>query len=110
VKSPVDSRTTSTPISFQGSSSGFLTARIFTSFPLTTMASDFASTVPSKCPKQLSYFKRCAKVAGFVISLMATISKSAFLASAALNAFLPILPNPLIPTFVFIIIPPLIIY
>ncbi|CAB4792000.1 unannotated protein [freshwater metagenome] len=99
VKWPVDSRTTSAPTAAQGSSAGSRSAKIFIVLPPTVMVSSVKVTGSPRRPRIESYFKRWAKVALSVRSFIPTISIFEFGASAALKKFLPIRPNPLIPTF-----------
>src|SRR5712671_4354038 len=97
VKSPVDSKTTSTPSAFHGSSPGSRLDRTLNSSPSTEMLSSLASTRALRLPSTESYLSRCASVCALVRSLTAT--KSMFLSpSAARMMFRPIRPNPLIPT------------
>ena len=97
VKRPVDSNTTSTPRSFQGSCAGSRIDSTLNSSPSTEMPSPLASTLACRLPSTESYFSRCASVAAFVRSLTAT--KSMFLSpSAARMMFRPMRPNPLMPT------------
>ena len=82
----------------QGSSAGSRSAKILIVFPPTVMVSSVKVTGSPRRPRIESYFKRCAKVALSVRSLIPTISIFEVGASAALKKFLPIRPNPLIPT------------
>ena len=74
VKWPVDSRTTSAPTAAQGSSAGSRSAKILIVFPPTVMVSSVKVTGSPRRPRIESYFKRCAKVALSVRSLIPTIS------------------------------------
>src|SRR5438034_541844 len=97
VKSPVDSKTTSTPRSFHGSCAGSFTDSTVNSSPSTEMLSALASTFAFRFPSTESYFKRCASVWALVRSLTAT--QSMFLSPSAARMMLrPMRPNPLIPT------------
>src|SRR5580765_5464642 len=97
VKRPVDSNTTSTPRSFQGSCAGSRNDRTLNESPSTEMVSALASTFACRLPRTESYFSRCASVFALVRSLTAT--KSMFLSPSAARMMLrPIRPNPLIPT------------
>ena len=64
VKSPVDSNTTSTPRSFQGSCAGSRIDSTLNSSPSTEMPSPCASTFACRLPSTESYFSRCASVCG----------------------------------------------
>src|SRR4051794_16156451 len=97
VKKPVDSTTTSTPRSLQGSAAGSRSEKTFSSLPSMIRLFSVCSTVPGKRPRMESYFTSCASVAVSVMSLTATQSMSAPAACAARKRFLPIRPNPLIP-------------
>jgi len=97
VKKPVDSITTSTPSSPQGSAAGSFSANTLSSLPSTRIASSVASTSPGNGPRIESYLSRWASVPVSVMSLTPTQSMSAPFACAALNTFLPIRPKPLIP-------------
>lgn len=99
VKMPVDSSTKSTPRSPHGNSAGSFFANILISLPLTTMASSFAWTDPSKGPYVLSYLSKCASVFASVKSFMAATSNADSFRST-LNTLRPIRPNPLIPIFI----------
>src|SRR5437763_1353199 len=97
VKRPVDSNTTSTPRSFQGSCAGSRTDSTLNSSPSTAIDSPLASTFARRLPSTESYFSRCASVCAFVRSFTAT--KSMFRSpSAARMMFRPMRPNPLMPT------------
>src|SRR5690348_11521617 len=98
VHRPVDSMTTSTPISPQGSSAGSRSARTLTSRPSTVIALSPASTVPGKFPNTESYLSRWASVPASVMSLTATISTSASDSCAARKTLRPMRPKPLMPT------------
>ena len=76
VKRPVDSITMSTPRSFQGSLAGSRSASTLTDWPPTLMESPEMDTSSGSVPSTVSYFSRCASVAGSVRSLAATISIS----------------------------------
>src|SRR6516225_9813237 len=99
VNLPVDSITTSTPSSPQGSAAGSRSAKIRISWSPTRMTSSSAVTSTSSVPSTVSYFSRCALVAGLVRSFAATISISLPCAAwTARQKFRPIRPNPLTPT------------
>src|SRR3954468_4047666 len=98
VKKPVDSTTTSTPRSPQGSAPGSRSASTFSGVPSTTMLSPETSTVPGYGPRIESYFTSWASVSVSVRSLTATHSMSAPLAWAARKRLRPMRPKPLIPT------------
>src|SRR5262245_11994724 len=106
VKRPVDSKTTSTPRSFQGSCAGSRSDSTLNSSPSTEMTSPlFDSTWACRFPSTESYFSRCARVAALVRSLTAT--KSIFLSPSAARMMLrPMRPNPLMPTLTAILSPP----
>ena len=107
-KKPVHSKTISIRISFQGRFSGFFSERITIRFPSTVI--DLSSLViicPQHPPCTLSYFSRCASIAGSVKSLIAATSIVSS-SRICLNANLPILPNPLIA--IFVILDTLLIY
>ena len=99
VKKPVDSITTSTPRSAQGSAAGSRSERTLISLPSTEIEPSPASTSPGKRPRIESYLSRWARVAGSVRSLTATNSRSAPAACAARKTLRPIRPKPLMPTF-----------
>src|SRR5581483_11168225 len=102
VKSPVDSKTMSTPRSFHGSFAGSRFESTLNSSPSTEIESCFASTLACRLPRTESYFRRCASVCALVRSFTAT--KSMFASpSAARMMFRPIRPNPLMPTFTAIV-------
>ena len=93
---PVDSMTTETPRSFQGSLPTSFSARTRTFLPLTTMASSVALTSSLNVPRTESYLSRWARVLASVMSLTATYSMSGSFQDAR-SMFRPILPKPLIP-------------
>src|SRR5579884_3144566 len=101
VKNPVDSRTTSTPRSDQGSAPGSRSASTFSSDPAALITPSPSSTSLPSGPSTESYFRRCAIVAASPRSLIATMSNPASRSRCARKKFLPIRPKPLIPTFVF---------
>src|SRR4051794_30924931 len=98
VKKPVDSTTTSTPRSPQGSAAGSRSERTFMVDPAILMPSPSAATSSLSPPRMLSYFSRCARTSGLVRSLTATISMSWPLAAAARQKLRPMRPKPLMPT------------
>src|SRR4051794_22709855 len=102
VKNPVDSTTTSTPRSFQGSWAGSRSARIFRVWLPILMPSSTTDTSSGKRPRMESYLSRCAMVLRSPRSLAATISMSAapwlLRACTARKKLRPIRPNPLMPT------------
>src|SRR3954468_18199893 len=102
VKMPVDSTTTSTPRSFQGSSAGSRTARPLKPLPSTTISSSVEVTLYGSRPRIESYLSRWASVALSVMSFTATISMSLWpatrCASTARQKLRPIRPNPFTPT------------
>ena len=105
VKKPVDSITMSAFRSPQGKFAGSRSSNTLMVFPPTVMESDVYVTGRSRRPSMESYFKRCAKVALSVRSLIPTISKSAPEAKEALKKLRPIRPKPLIPTRITIFLP-----
>ena len=76
VKKPVDSSTTSTPRSPQGSAAGSRSASILISHRLAVIVAVAASTSSPSGPSTESYLSRCAIVFASPRSLAATISKS----------------------------------
>src|SRR5215471_19754130 len=105
VNRPVDSNTTSTPRSFQGSCAGSRIDRTLKLSPSTAMPSPETSTFACRLPSTESYFNRCASVAALVRSLTAT--KSIPLSPSAARMMLrPMRPNPLMPTLTAILSPP----
>src|SRR3954451_3471729 len=98
VKKPVDSMTTSTPRSPQGSAPGSRSASTLSSLPSTSSPASVASTSPGYRPRIESYLSSWASVLESVRSLTATHSTSAFAACAARNTLRPMRPKPLIPT------------
>src|SRR5699024_6194311 len=98
VNRPVDSTTTSTPRSFQGSAAGSRSASDVTSWSPILMPPSTTETGLSKRPSIESYFNRCACVSSSPKSLNATISTSAPVSWTARKKLRPIRPNPLIPT------------
>src|SRR5260370_20661858 len=99
---PVDSNTTSTPRSFQGSCAGSFIDRTVNSSPSTEIESAFASTRACRLPSTESYLSRCASVCALVRSFTAT--KSMFLSPSAARMMLrPMRPNPLMPTLTAIV-------
>ena len=97
-KMPVDSTTTSTPSSFQGSAAGSLMAHTRISRPLTKMASPLAVTSALRLPWTESCFRRCARVLASARSLTPTTSISPLASSAVRKNTRPMRPNPLTPT------------
>src|SRR5699024_8170127 len=98
VKRPVDSMTTSTFRSDQGSWAGSRWARTLTVLSPTRMKSSPTSRSPSRVPRTVSYLSRCASVLVSVRSLTATISMSLPPAATARQKLRPIRPKPLTPT------------
>src|SRR6202042_3946895 len=101
VNRPVDSITTSTPRSPQGSAAGSRSASTRISWSPALITSPEAETSTSRVPSTVSYFSRYARVLSSVRSLAATISMPAAPAAPACTArqkFRPIRPNPLMPT------------
>src|SRR5215472_11568165 len=99
VNLPVDSMTTSTPRSAHGKLAGSRSERkvIFES-PAVIVPSS-ADTSTSSVPSSVSYFSKWANVPMSPRSFAATISMpGAGIACTARQKFLPIRPNPLIPT------------
>ena len=99
VKRPVDSITTSTPRSRQGSRAGSVSESTLIGLPSTTRASPVKATSPGNVPCTESYLKRWRMVAPSMRSLMATMSRSAPRLATARTYRRPIRPNPLMPTF-----------
>src|SRR5262245_56536097 len=95
---PVLSTTTSTFISPQGNSAGFLTARARIFFPSTMRFSLSWPTVPGKRRWVLSYFSSVASILLSVRSLMATTSNSFLRSHKLRNVNRPMRPKPLIAT------------
>ena len=100
VKKPVDSITTSTSRSRQGSAAGSRSASPRISLPPTLSEPPSTSTSSGNLPSTESYRRRCAIVFTSPRSLNATISKSPR-SCAARKKLRPMRPNPLIPTRVF---------
>src|SRR6266536_4520201 len=98
VNRPVDSITTSTPRSAQGSAAGSFSARILIVLPCTEMPSPVTSTSCGSRPSTLSYCSRCAIVRTSPRSFAATISMSWPSASAARQKLRPMRPKPFTPT------------
>ncbi len=98
VKSPVDSKTTSTPSDFQGSWAGSFTESTWNSSLSTVIRSPLAEISALRLPRIESYLSRCASVLAFVRSLTATMSIP-LSPMAARMMLRPMRPNPLIPTF-----------
>src|SRR5215218_6102051 len=105
VKRPVDSITTSTPRSPQGSCAGSFCALASTRVPPTVIASSSKLTSSSSRPKVESYLSRWARVLLSVRSLTATISRSRPL--AARKKLRPMRPKPLMPTRT-VMLPPIV--
>src|SRR5262245_25763292 len=101
VKNPVDSSTTSTPRSPQGSCAGSRSARPSSSLPAALIDPLSTVTPPSSGPSSESYASRCAIVGTSPRSLNATSSKSVSRSSAARKKLRPMRPKPLMPTRVF---------
>ena len=74
VKRPVDSMTTSTPMSFHGSAEGSRSESTRTELPPTEIASSECSTSWSSTPRVESYLSMCARISGAARSFTATIS------------------------------------
>src|SRR3989344_2558349 len=101
VNLPVLSITTSIFKSFQGSCFGSSTDKTFTFFPSIMRESFVYSTVPSYLPCTESYLNKWASVFESVTSFTAT--QLIFLSlMPALKINLPILPKPLIATFIIV--------
>ena len=98
VKKPVDSITTSTPRSPQGSCFGSRTCSTLSVSPSTMMPSSTTWTSDGKVPWTESYFSRWAMVSSEPRSLTATKSRSAPIRLAARKTLRPMRPNPLMPT------------
>ena len=98
VKKPVDSSTTSTPRSPQGSAPGSRSESMRISSPAARSVPSASSTSPSNGPSVESYFRRCAIVFASPRSFSATISRSDPSAWRARKKFRPMRPNPLMPT------------
>src|ERR1700691_305895 len=100
VNRPVDSITTSTPSSRQGSLAGSRSARILIDLAPTWIVSPDTDTSCGKVPSTVSYLSRCAIVAMSPRSFAATISmpRSPSAALTARQKLRPMRPNPLIPT------------
>ena len=99
VKIPVDSITTSAPTAFQGRFAGSRSAKTLIVFPPTVSVSAVCETSKPRRPKIESYFKRWASVALSVRSLIPTMFIFGFVRLAR-KKFLPMRPNPLIPTLI----------
>src|SRR5438105_1503022 len=97
-KMPVDSTTTSTPSSFQGSAAGSLIAPTRIPRPLTKIASPLAVTSALRLPWMESCFSRWARVFASARSLTATTSISPLASSAVRKKTRPMRPKPLTPT------------
>ncbi len=105
VKSPVHSKTISTPNFFQGKFLGSLSDKTSKRLPLITISLVSESLVISsniKLPCAESYFSRYANCSASVKSLIPTISKFGLL-YINLNANRPIRPKPLIATLIAIL-------
>src|SRR5216684_346459 len=101
VNRPVDSNTTSTPRSFQGSCAGSRIDKTLKASPSTEIPSPDTSTFACKLPSTESYLSKCASVAALVRSFTAT--KSMFASPSAARMMLrPMRPKPLMPTLTFI--------
>ena len=103
VKIPVQSITTSAPTASHLRSSGLRSELMRISFPLTTKLPFLTSILPLNCPCTESYFRRYARCSTSNKSLIPTTS-TFDRSEAILKAILPILPNPLIPIFTFVIL------
>ena len=79
VKRPVDSTTTSTPMSCQGSADGSRSESTLNELPSTEISSAEWLTSPSSTPCVESYLSMCASTSGGARSLTATISKPGLL-------------------------------
>ena len=108
VKRPVDSITTSTPMSPHGRSAGSRSSKTLISLPSTVIEPPPSVTSPGNRPRIESYFRRWASVALSVMSLTATMSRSASDSCAARKRLRPMRPKPLMPTLtaMFLSIPP----
>ena len=100
-KNPVHSNTTSISNSFQGKFLGSASEKTLTSFPSIEKHPSLTITSFSKRPWVESYLSKCANIFASVKSLIATTSTPSN-SCINLNANLPILPNPLIATFISI--------
>src|SRR5216684_2084862 len=83
VNRPVDSNTTSTPRSFQGSCAGSRIDKTLKASPSTEIPSPDTSTFACKLPSTESYLSKCASVAALVRSFTAT--KSMFASPSAVR-------------------------
>ena len=101
VKKPVHSRTTSTPSSPHGSSSGLALESTLIFLPLITRLSPSSSAVPWKRPCAVSYLNRCSSMSAGVRSFTATTSTPLAL-SIWRRARRPMRPNPLMATLILI--------
>ena len=98
VKKPVDSTTISAPTEAQSSLEGSRSAKTLTVLPSTVMESAVEVISFLRLPRMESNWSRCARVAGVVRSLTATISRSG-LPRAVRKTLRPMRPKPLMPTF-----------
>ena len=99
VKWPVDSMTISALTEAHGRFAGSRSAKTLIVLPPTVIVSSVWLTSSPRRPKIESYFRRWAKVALSVRSLIPTILIFG-LVSAARKKLRPIRPNPLIPTLI----------
>src|SRR5439155_1154022 len=97
-KMPVDSTTTSTPSSFQGSEAGSLIAHTRISRPLTKIASPLAVASALRLRWTESCFSRWARVLASARSLTPTTSISPAASRAVRKKTRPMRPKPLTPT------------
>jgi hypothetical protein len=95
VKMPVASTAKSTLFCLCGRFAGSRSAVIWILLPSTAIQSLPAFTLPAKRPWTVSYFRRCASVAGSVMSLIDTTSMS-LRAWTMRKTLRPIRPKPLI--------------
>ena len=101
VKWPVDSMTMSALTDAQGRFAGSRSAKTLMVLPPTVMVSSVCETSKPRRPKIESYFKRWARVALSVRSLIPTILIFG-LVNAARKKLRPIRPKPLIPTLIIV--------
>src|SRR5258708_5565979 len=104
VKCPVDSITTCAPTLSHGSAPGSRSLKTLIVLPSTVMPSGPAETLLGRLPSTESYFSSSARVFRSVKSLTTTISRFES-CNAVRKTFLPIRPNPLIPTLMAILPP-----
>src|SRR5262249_49037240 len=101
VNLPVASTTTWTSSADQSISAGSLVAKSLIDWAPMLMWSSWARTSWAQGPNVESYFNRCARVFASVRSFTATNSIAGLLMPAR-NTFLPMRPQPLIPTLIAI--------